>query len=81
MTAFSAQAMDYLRIGGREVHYADGATIVKRGQAGEAFYVVISGEIDVAQRRGRAELLADRGKRRDITREGWITYGIFRTFG
>ena len=47
MKPITPSALAYLREAGREVSYADGATIVHRGSAGEAFYVVLSGTVEV----------------------------------
>ena len=42
-----SDAFRYLREGGAEVDYADGTTIVHRGDPGRAFYVVVSGVVEV----------------------------------
>lgn len=41
------QALGYLRAGGREVSYGDGQTVLHRGEAGAAFYVVLGGAVEV----------------------------------
>jgi transcriptional regulator with AAA-type ATPase domain len=40
-------AVDYLRAGGREVGYPDSATIIRRGDPGKDFFVLLSGRLDV----------------------------------
>lgn len=47
MSGLDQTARDYLQEGGREVSYADGATIIRRGEVGTSFYVVISGRAEV----------------------------------
>lgn len=55
--------MAYLRAGGQESPYADGQTVISRGESGEAFYVVVSGAVDVL-------LVADDGRRLPLARLG-----------
>ncbi len=39
--------LDYLRVGGDEVEYGPGATIVRRGEQGRALFIVLAGEVEV----------------------------------
>lgn len=43
----SDSAMEYLHAGGSETSYADGNTILHRGDPGRAFYVITSGEVEI----------------------------------
>ena len=63
MSGLNPIAIDYLRKGGRESSYPDGATILQRGEPGKAFYVVVSGMVDIL-------LVADDGRRLPLTRLG-----------
>lgn len=62
-TNLGQEAMEYLRSGSREVSYADGVRVVRAGEMGHAFYVVISGELEVvlANEDGRRLRLARLG--------------------
>ena len=44
---FDEEVVEYLRVWGQECDYSDGATIVRRGDPGRAFYIVTSGEAEV----------------------------------
>jgi len=61
MTDLGKTAIDYLRATSREVSFSDGDAIVSRGEAGEAFYVVTSGAVEVL-------LVADDGRRLPLAR-------------
>ena len=43
----ATEAVEYLRARGREDAFEAGETIVRRGEAGRAFFVVLSGEVEV----------------------------------
>ena len=47
MNTLDQTALEYLHLEGREVRYGDGEIIVHRGGAGEAFFVVLSGAVEV----------------------------------
>lgn len=43
-----ADVVSYLREhGGRETHYARGETLLRRGDSGRAFFVILSGEVEI----------------------------------
>ncbi len=63
MSTLDKTALEYLRASGREVRYGDGEIIVHRGCAGEAFFVVLSGVVEVL-------LEASDGRRLPLTRLG-----------
>lgn len=44
---FSKEVIEYLRQGGREESFSEGDVIIRRGDPGTAFYVVLSGKIEV----------------------------------
>ena len=62
-TNLGQEATEYLRSGSRQVSYADGARIIQAGEKGHAFYVVVSGKLEVvlASKDGRRLLLARLG--------------------
>jgi len=69
MIGLDPTAHAYLENGGREVSYADGETIIQRGEGGRAFYVVLSGRVEVL-------LEAEDGKRLPLARlGGGATFG------
>jgi transcriptional regulator with AAA-type ATPase domain/polyferredoxin len=47
MNTLDQTALEYLHVEGREVRYGDGEIIVHRGRPGEAFFVVLSGDVEV----------------------------------
>jgi len=47
MNTLDQTSLEYLHVKGREVLYGDGEIIVHRGGAGEAFFVVLSGAVEV----------------------------------
>jgi len=47
MNTLNQAALEYLHVKGRDVCYGDGEIIVHRGRAGEAFFVVLSGVVEV----------------------------------
>ena len=57
LTRLSGDAMDYLRAGGKEATYEDGAAVVTVGEPGRAFYVVVDGEVDVVLKDGSGRRL------------------------
>jgi len=61
MATLTQEAIDYLRQAGTDRSYSDGATIVHRGAPGEAFYVVVSGAVEVV-------LEAEDGRRLPLAR-------------
>ena len=63
MNTLDQTALEYLHVGGREVCYGDGEIIVHRGRAGEAFFVVLSGVVEVL-------LEASDGRRLPLARLG-----------
>ena len=63
MSGLGQTAREYLREAGCERAYADGAVVVRRGEPGGAFYVVVSGAVDVL-------LVADDGRRLPLARLG-----------
>jgi len=63
MNTLDKTALEYLHAGGREVCYGDGEVIVHRGRAGEAFFVVLSGAVEVL-------LEASDGRRLPLARLG-----------
>ncbi|MBL7219653.1 MAG: cyclic nucleotide-binding domain-containing protein [Phycisphaerae bacterium] len=63
MSTLDQTALEYLYAAGREVRYGDGEIIVHRGRAGEAFFVVLSGVVEVL-------LEASDGRRLPLTRLG-----------
>ncbi len=46
-THLGAAAMEYLLARGSQAAFDEGETIVRRGEAGQAFFVVISGEVEI----------------------------------
>jgi len=46
-TGFSKDVIRYLRQGGREISFSEGEIIIKRGDRGKSFYVILSGVIEV----------------------------------
>jgi transcriptional regulator with AAA-type ATPase domain/polyferredoxin len=46
-TGFSEEVIQYLRAGGKEISFSEGDVIIHRGDPGTAFYVILSGEIEV----------------------------------
>jgi len=46
-TGFSKDVLDYLRTEAREITFSEGEVIIRQGDPGSAFYVIISGEIEV----------------------------------
>ena len=63
MNTLDQTALEYLHLEGQEVCCADGEIIVHRGRAGEAFFVVLSGVVEVL-------LEAADGRRLPLTRLG-----------
>ncbi|MDP6636227.1 MAG: cyclic nucleotide-binding domain-containing protein [Phycisphaerae bacterium] len=63
MNTLDQTALEYLHVAGQEVRYGDGEIIVHRGRAGEAFFVVISGVVEVL-------LEAEDGRHLPLTRLG-----------
>ena len=57
LTRLSGDAMDYLRAGGKEATYEDGAAVVTVGEPRRAFYVVVDGEVDVVLKDGSGRRL------------------------
>jgi transcriptional regulator with AAA-type ATPase domain/polyferredoxin len=50
MNTLNQAALEYLHVAGREVCHGDGEIIVHRGRVGEAFFVVLSGAVEVLLR-------------------------------
>jgi CRP-like cAMP-binding protein len=44
------QALDYLRQRGEEVEFAEGETVLRQGETGAAFWVILRGEVEVVLR-------------------------------
>jgi CRP-like cAMP-binding protein/polyferredoxin len=57
------QIMDYLRREGEVVSHTDGASIIRRGDSGKAFYVMLSGTVEV-------RLVGDDGQQLPLNRLG-----------
>ena len=47
LSGFSKEVIDFLRIEANEVTFSEGDIIIRRGDPGIAFYVIVSGEIEV----------------------------------
>lgn len=46
-TGFSKDVMDYLRTGAGEITFSEGDVIIRQGDPGTAYYIILSGEIEV----------------------------------
>jgi CRP-like cAMP-binding protein/polyferredoxin len=46
------QALEYLRLRGQEVEYAEGDIVLRRGQTDPSFWVILRGEVEVVIRAG-----------------------------
>ena len=44
------QALEYLRHRGEEVEFAEGDTVLRQGETGAAFWVILNGEVEVVLR-------------------------------
>ena len=59
-TYLDTAAIDLLRAYSQEASYEAGQAVVRRGEPGEAFYVVISGELEVQLRDRECKLILTR---------------------